>query len=306
MSMTNEQKGERRITARTGILGLLGHPVGHSLSPCLQNGLAEFMGTDQCYLAYDVEPSDLEKAVEGAHALGMSGLNVTVPHKQAVREFLLKEDEVAARIGAVNTLKRREGGWKGYNTDVSGFLRACDSDGVELKGKKIVLLGAGGAAYAVLYGILSREPKRVLIYNRSVDRAQALQDHMREHFPETDLSVAFNLQELLEKMSRAGDGWVAVQTTSLGMYPETESKAVEDPAFYELLECGVDIVFNPAETAFMKAVRAAGPDKKAYNGLKMLLFQGVRSFEIWNDVSVPDEVALELLGRMRAELDAMN
>ena len=295
---------ERKITAHTKLLGLLGHPVGHSLSPCLQNRLAELAGTDQRYLAYDVDPAGLEQAVRGAWALGVQGMNVTVPFKQAVRAFLAAEDEAAAQIGAVNTLKREEDGWHGYNTDVSGFLRACDSDGVELKGQKIVLLGAGGAAYAVLYGILSRKPSSVLIYNRSPERALTLLRHMTECYPEAPVQVAADAEELLRLMRKSGEGWTAVQTTSLGMYPETEAKAVTDPEFYSLLACGVDIIFNPSETAFMKAVRESGPEKRAVNGLKMLLFQGIRSFEIWNGVQIGEEAVPELLAMMRSELSA--
>ena len=282
------------ISAHTGLLGLLGHPVGHSRSPFIQNSLSEYFNADLRYLAYDVEPESLSDAVKGAYALKIKGLNVTVPHKQAVREFLVYEDEAAARIGAVNTLKREADGWHGYNTDMPGFLRALQSDGVDIKDKNVVVLGAGGAARAIVCGVLESKARRLVIYNRTYEKAQELAAYFSEFYPAADIFAVATVEELKETMAADGDGWIAVNTTSVGMYPDTESRLIDDPGFYRLCKTGVDIIFNPAETAFMKAVEEAGEGRRAYNGLKMLLFQGVRSFEIWNDVEVPDELAMKI------------
>lgn len=282
------------ITARTGLLGLLGHPVGHSVSPFIQNSLAEYFGHDLRYLAYDVEPENLEAAVKGAYALKVKGLNVTVPHKQAVRQFLSCEDEAAARIGAVNTLKREADGWHGFNTDLPGFLRALRSDGIVLKGRNVVVLGAGGAARAIVNAVLESEVNKLFIYNRTYERAAELAADVAGGYPDACIVAAPSLNELIAAMKAENTGFVAVNTTSVGMYPNVDAKLIEDEEFYKLCDTAVDIIFNPSKTAFMKAVEEAKEGNRAENGLKMLLFQGVRSYEIWNDVEVPDEVAMEI------------
>ena len=293
---------EREISAHTGLLGLLGHPVGHSLSPYLQNRLAEIHGLDLCYLAWDVEKDRLEDALRGAYAMGVRGMNVTVPHKQAVRAFLAAENDIAARIGAVNTLKYEADGWHGYNTDMPGFLDALAHDGVELKGRRVVVLGAGGAANAILCGVLSSAPEQVLLYNRSADKAEALLSRLAPFYPGVKAAVVRDAAELPAAMEGGADDWIAIQTTSLGMAPDVDTKLIDEPAFYCRLECGYDIVFNPRDTAFMKAVRAAGEGKRSFNGLKMLLYQGIRSFEIWTGVATGRESASELLAGMEERL----
>ena len=282
------------ISAHTGLLGLIGHPVGHSKSPLIQNRLAEHFDLDLRYLAYDVEPDSLRAAAEGAYALKIKGLNVTVPHKQAVREFVAAEDEMAARIGAVNTLKREADGWHGYNTDMPGFLRALDSDGVSLKGKNVVVLGAGGAARAIVCGILESGAGKLLIYNRTLENAVKMQEYFAGFYPEADMTCASSAEDLVTIMKACDDDWIAVNTTSVGMHPNVDDILIDDKRFYALCRTGVDIIFNPPVTSFMKAVEKAQEGNHAYNGLKMLLFQGVRSFEIWNDVEVPDEVSMEI------------
>lgn len=289
------------IDTKTKLAGLLGHPVGHSLSPLLQNSLAEHYGIKMAYLAFDVEEGKLKEAVEGAYALGAVGLNVTVPYKQEVRAFLAAEDEAAERIGAVNTLKREADGWHGYNTDMPGFLRALDYDGVEVAGKDVVLLGAGGAANAVLCALLSRSPRRLLLYNRTPEKAHKLMERILPAYPGAEAKVAETQEELLSAM-KDGEEWIAVNTTSLGMAPDTERKLIEAGTFYGKVRTGIDIIFNPAETAFLKAVRETDPENRVYNGLRMLIFQGIRSFEIWNDLTVDDKTAESILHKAEEQL----
>ncbi|MCR4641285.1 MAG: shikimate dehydrogenase [Lachnospiraceae bacterium] len=293
---------EREISAHTGLLGLLGHPVGHSLSPYLQNRLAGIHGLDLCYLAFDVEQEKIGDALRGAYALEVRGMNVTVPHKQAVREYLAAEDENAVRIGAVNTLKHEEDGWHGYNTDMPGFLDALKDDGVELKGRRVVVLGAGGAANAILCGVLSSAPERVLLYNRSTEKAEALMSRLSAFYPQVEAAVVKDAADLPEAMDGGADDWIAIQATSLGMAPNVDALLIKERDFYRRIETGYDIVFNPADTAFMKAVRASGAGKRSFNGLKMLLFQGLRSFEIWTGAVTGQEDARELLSGMAERL----
>ncbi|MBP5609192.1 MAG: shikimate dehydrogenase [Lachnospiraceae bacterium] len=287
------------INSNTTLLGLLGHPVGHSRSPFIYNSLASYFGHDLVYLCFDVEPDDLAYAVRGGLSLGVKGFNVTVPHKQDVRLFLSGEDEDAGKVGAVNTLKRTEEGWYGYNTDLYGFMRSLDSDGIKLKDKNVVVLGAGGASRAIICAVLKCGAKKLVIFNRTYEKARALADEFGAAFKDTEVTSFATEAALLAAMDNDGGGWIAVNTTSLGMYPNTGEKLISDKKFYELCDTGVDIIFNPAKTAFMEAMEAGKEGNRAYNGLKMLLYQGLRSYEIWNDVSVPDDVAEDIYKKMK-------
>ena len=169
------------VDAKTGLLGLLGNPVGHSVSPAIHACLSSHAEKNLCYLAFPVEKDLLGDAVKGAFALGAMGLNVTVPYKKDVMKHLVEIDEKAEQIGAVNTLVRMENGYKGYNTDMPGLYRALCYDGVSLLGRDVVILGAGGVANAVLCMALSYGAKQVLIVNRSIEKAETLANRFREN-----------------------------------------------------------------------------------------------------------------------------
>lgn len=289
------------INARTVLLGLLGHPVAHSVSPYLQNRLAELCGLNQRYLAFDIADEEaLEDAVWGGHAMGVKGFNVTVPYKKAVMDFLEETDPIAEKIGAVNTLKWEETGWHGYNTDMPGLLRALAYDGVEIQGKNVVMIGAGGAANAALCAALEGGAAQVLILNRTVAKAEALAEQFGRSYPFVPIRCMGMKEDFVSYMESCGEGWIALQTTSVGMHPDVNGLPVSGDDFYKLLSVGYDIIFNPEETAFMKKVKEQGGE--AYNGLRMLLFQGIRSYEIWNDVTIGDEIAEEVLRGMQEAL----
>lgn len=298
------------IDGKTKLLGLLGNPVEHSVSPALHAALASKRNDNYAYLAFRVEKEDLGAAVEGAYALGAKGLNVTVPYKKDVMRYLCEVDEKAEMIGAVNTLVRTEHGFKGYNTDMPGLYRAMRYDGVALEGKNVVVIGAGGAANAVMGMLFEAKVKNILILNRTKEKAKQLSEHFLTAYAggETTVTAASYEEDYLavmDGMTGKTDGtvdvarpdWIAVQATSLGMSPDTDAAAVEDPAFYDRIGCGYDLIFNPCETKFMKLVRAHGG--KSFNGLRMLLFQGIYAYELWNDISVPDAWAADLLQQMK-------
>ena len=162
------------IDGKTRTLGLLGDPVEHTMSPLIHNTLSEKLGLNNVYVPFHTKAENLEAAVKGAYALNILGLNVTVPHKNEVMQYLSELDEGGQAIGAVNTLVRTENGYKGYNTDMMGLLREVRSYGVELDGQDVIILGAGGAAKAVAYMCVSNGAGHVYILNRTVAKAQAL------------------------------------------------------------------------------------------------------------------------------------
>ncbi len=283
------------IDASTKLCGLIGHPVGHSLSPAIHNNLAEYMNINMAYLAYNVEDNQLEYAVKGGQALGLIGFNVTVPYKVQVMNYLKEVDDVAKKIGAVNTLVKVDGGYKGYNTDYFGFIESLKSDGVEVKDQNVILLGSGGVSNAIVAALVHLEAKNVLIINRNIEKARNLKE--RFETAKTMISIISLKDDIISFMDIVRDKydveqglfdskWICIQATSVGMHPNDDDVVIDNPEFYSRIKIGYDVIFNPENTKFMQLVKDSGG--KAYNGLKMLLYQGVKAFELWNEVEVSD------------------
>lgn len=285
-------EGALAVSGTTRVCGILADPVEHSMSPMLQNLYAERTGADLIYVPFRVEESRVEEAVRGAFALNLLGLNVTVPHKQRVMKYLDGVDETAGAVGAVNTLVRTERGYKGYNTDVPGLLRAVREAGMTVKGRKCILLGAGGAAKAAAYMLVSEGAEQIFLLNRSIEKACELADYINR-LAGRELAAPLSVSE----WRRIPKGrYLAIQSTSVGMYPKTDAAPVEERGFYDLIEEAVDVIYTPAETKFMRLVREAGG--RAVNGLNMLLYQGVLSYELWNPGVKVDDETIGLAKRM--------
>lgn len=285
------------IKGTTKVCGIIGNPVEHSISPVLQNKLAELMNINLVYVPFKVENNDAAKAVEGAYALNVFGMNVTVPHKSNVIDTLVDIDPLAQSIGAVNTLVRKEGGYKGYNTDILGLKRELEEENINLDGQNVILLGAGGAARAIAFLCVQENAHKVYILNRTIEKARQIADAVNKHFGK-EAAEALSMNEY-DKIK--GTGYVAIQTTSVGLYPAVDTAPIEDAEFYKKITAAVDIIYNPATTRFMELARAQGA--RAFNGLKMLLYQGVSAFELWNDVKVTKEQADIVYEAMKKEMD---
>lgn len=273
------------INGKTRTCGLIGNPVEHTLSPIIHNTLAEMFGHNLVYVPFSVEKGRIAEAVAGASALQILGLNVTVPYKSEVIPCLREVDSLAASIGAVNTLVSVQGGYKGYNTDMEGLYRAMTTEGIKLKGEEIILLGAGGASRAVAYLCAVKEAKQVYLLNRTFDRAKQVAEEVnRSAGREVVIPMA-----LADYDSLPDRKFLAIQGTSVGLFPHVDQVVIEDAAFYGRIHTGFDLIYTPWETRFMKLVRENGG--QAYNGLKMLLYQGVIAYELWNDVEVAEKEA---------------
>lgn len=282
-----------QIGGKTKVCGLIGNPVEHTLSPLIHNHLAGAMGENLVYVPFLVENQNVEAAVKGAYALSITGLNVTVPHKSAVIPHLKELDPLAEKIGAVNTLVRTEGGYKGYNTDMTGLLRAMKSEGIQIEGKKTLLLGAGGASRAVAFMLGTEGAKQVYLLNRTVDRAFGVAKEVNEAMGrEVIIPMSLSEYKTLPK-----EKYLCIQGTSVGLYPDSDRAVIEEPDFYELVDVAVDLIYKPADTRFMILSREAGA--KAYNGLKMLLYQGVIAYELWNHVRVDESLCMEIYEKMK-------
>ncbi|MCR4909162.1 MAG: shikimate dehydrogenase [Lachnospiraceae bacterium] len=266
----------RDIDGRTIITGLIGSPVEHTYSPLIQNTFAENLGVNAVYIPLGVKES-LPDALKGAFAFGFAGMNVTVPYKQAVIPLLSGIDPVSERIGAVNTLVKDEEGYRGYNTDSTGFIRAMDKAGIDVRGRDCIILGAGGASRAVYDALHCSGADHVYVLNRSLDRA-------RENFGQCSDVTLLSVRDY---RSLPSGQYICIQCTPVGLYPDNDRTVIEDEAFYDLIEAGFDLVYRPARTEFMKRLERQG--KKACNGLDMLLFQAAESFELFTGTKVTEE-----------------
>lgn len=287
----------QQIDGRTRLCGLIGNPVEHTMSPVIHNTLAQKEGRNLVYVPFHVGQGQVRKAVEGAYALNVLGLNVTVPYKEEVIGCLKDIDTMAGQIGAVNTLVRTESGYKGYNTDMMGLYRAMCSEDIRLEGEEIILLGAGGAARAVAFLCASKKAARVYLLNRTLGKAEQIAAEVNKAFGEGCV-VPLRMEE--HGKIPQDRKYLAIQATSVGLYPNIEDVVIADPDFYGKVHTGYDLVYRPAETKFMSLVREKGG--RAFHGLKMLLYQGVIAYELWNGIAVAKEDALAVYGRMKEEM----
>lgn len=281
------------INGKTRTCGLIGNPVEHTLSPMIHNTLAERFGHNLVYVPFPVEAGRVAEAVTGASALQLLGLNVTVPYKGEVIPFLREVDALAASIGAVNTLVAVQGGFKGYNTDMEGLYRALEAEDIRIADEEIILLGAGGAARAVAYLCAVKGARCVYLLNRTLDKAEMVAEEVNGSM-DRQVIVPMALSDVDRLPDRR---FLAIQGTSVGLAPHVEDAVIEDKRFYERIHTGFDLIYSPWETRFMKLVKAHGG--RAYNGLKMLLYQGIIAYELWNGVKVSEEEASVVYGKLK-------
>ena len=280
--------GKRLISGTTRVCGIIGDPIGHSMSPAIHNAAFEKMGIDYLYVPFRVKKEALGKAIQGMRALNIRGLNVTIPHKVAVIPFLDELDPLAERIGAVNTIVNDDGALRGYNTDATGFLQALLERGVEPREKNIVILGAGGASRAISF-VLAERGAHLVILNRllELDWAEELASRISQIFTKEVEALELNEENLAKVLEKAD---IVVNATSVGMSPNID----ETPIPAKLLKPGLivsDIVYNPIKTRLLREAEAAGA--KTIGGFDMLVWQGVLAFELWTGMKAPVKVMKE-------------
>ncbi len=271
------------VSGKTKVYGVIGDPIEHSLSPAMQNAAFEASKLDCVFLAFKVKSEDGGKAVGGMRALGIQGLNVTMPHKNTVISFLDEVDQNAKLLNAINTIKNDGGRLYGLNTDGVGALNALRGNGVEPKGKKVTLLGAGGAARAIAFA-LAAEVDELSIVNRTLQSAADLANLLRQKF--NSKVVAYTLSSLAIKANLA-DSDLLINASSVGMKPNFNQTPVPRRWLKKDLVV-MDIVYSPVETKLAKDAKASGA--KVVSGVEMLVFQGAASFEFWTGCKAPIEV----------------
>ncbi|GAB6138841.1 shikimate dehydrogenase [Halanaerobaculum tunisiense] len=285
-----EQLAETKL-ANTEITGLLGDPVEHSLSPVMHNRAFQELGLNNLYLPWAVKEDKLAQAVAGIRGLDIKGANLTIPHKQQVLPHLDELSEEARLIGAVNTIENQAGKLIGHNTDGRGYLRSLQEEAdFNPAAKKVLVVGAGGAARAVAFQLALAGVSELYIANRTVKKAKALIEEINKQLEVTGKAISLSKERLAEKMERLD---LVVDTTPVGMYPQTEVEPVipADLLHSDLLVS--DLVYNPQETVLLQVAKKKGA--ATLSGLGMLLYQGVIAFEIWTGKKAPVKVMREAL-----------
>ncbi len=285
-----------KINGDTDIYGLIGNPVSHTLSPVIHNSLAQEKGHNLVYIPFLVPQGALKEAIKGAYSLQVKGLNVTVPFKEKVMEYLEDIDELAGEIHAVNTLVRGESGFKGYNTDISGLKRAMKKDDIPIKGETVCLLGAGGAAKAAAALCAKEGAAKIYILNRTIEKAQEIEKMVKDTYGFANISSL----HMEEHQSIKEEGLLAIQCTSVGLHPKEGKAVIEEEEFYKKIAVGLDLIYKPETTGFMKKITARG--NRAYNGLKMLVYQGIIAYELWTETEIHEKTADLIYEKCKAEL----
>jgi len=285
-----------RIQGTTRLYGIIGWPVKHSLSPLFQSRFLTGSGVDAVYVPFGVRPEMLQQAMEGLWALNVEGFNVTVPHKEAVLEYVLADADVAM-IGAANTVRRGPNGWEATNTDHKGLRSVLDGLEIGLGGAHALLIGAGGTARAVLHALVDCGLERLYLANRNPERQRRLADAARAAYADLPLEAIDWSQEAISEAAKRS--LLAINVTSIGLSPE-------DVFPFDIPGEGyaVDVVYQPSgETAFLRAC----PGRVGVDGLPMLIAQGAESFAWWHQGMMPDRLDTlqwmeSRLGRRPAEL----
>lgn len=296
----NLKSKEKRCQDKTfKLYGIFGYPLSHTLSPAMHEAAFRKLGIDARYIVLESTPADFKKLMRRASELSLSGFNVTVPYKEMVMEDLDGIRPEARAIGAVNTVFKQGKRWVGTNTDMEGFLRAImEEGGFRPSGKKAVILGAGGAARAVVYGLSRGGIREVLIADCFPQKARKIAGDMKKLFRRvTYRAVLAGIPEVKEALQKAD---IIINATPIGLGPQDPELVPEEwiPRAGAKKIFFMDLIYNPAVTPFLKIARKKG--HRTLNGLGMLLYQGARALELWTGRKAPVSVM------RRALLNALN
>ena len=279
-----------RINSETRLYVLIGDPVEHSFSPLMHNAAFQFCGINSVYLTLQVKSDGLGDAIKGIKSMGIPGLNVTIPHKVSIMKYLDEIDSNAKNIGAVNTVINKDGRLIGYNTDGAGALAALKMGKGDPSGKKVVLLGAGGAARAISFSI-APFASRLVVLNRTRSKATSLVKAIKKRLNIDIVGEELTINTLSRELANTE---LLINTTSVGMFPKIEETLVDRHLIKPNMVV-FDIIYNPPETRLLREATASGA--KALNGINMLVNQGALSFKLWIKLEPPIDVMLRAINR---------
>lgn len=281
---------EQRIKGSTGLLALIGSPVGHSGSPAMYNFSFRYHNLDYAYMAFDIKEDQVPQALDAIRLFKMRGFNVTMPCKNAVAKYVDELSPAARIIGACNTVVNEDGKLIGHMTDGSGFVRNLREHGVEVKDQRIVVLGAGGAATAIQVECALEGAKSISIFNGNdpfLERAKGTAEKLKQEVPECEVKVTcFDDQDALKADIANAD--ILINATSVGMKPNEDGTLITDTSVFRPDLVVADTVYNPLETRMMREAKEAGCEK-VIGGEGMLLWQGAVSYKLYTGLDMPTD-----------------
>lgn len=284
-----------RITGHTELLTLMAYPIRHSKSPAMHNEAAAYLGLDYAYLCFDVDQSNLKEAIAAMRALKVRGGNLSMPNKIAAMQYLDRISPEAQMCGAVNTIVNDDGVLTGYITDGIGYMRSLKDAGIDVIGKKITVVGAGGAGKAIEVQAALDGVKEMSIFNRRDEFHQRGIDTAAMLNEQTGCKVSFyDLEDLDRLKAEIADSCLLANATCVGMNPLEGRTYIPDPGFLRPDLVVTDAIYAPEETALLKMAREAGC--RTLNGQGMMLFQGAASFKLWTGMDMPIPHMKEMLG----------
>ncbi|MBN9646472.1 shikimate dehydrogenase [Terrisporobacter glycolicus] len=286
---------EKRITGHTELIGLMAYPIRHSSSPAMHNEAFRKLGYDYAYLAFEVDNDSLGDAVKGLRALKLRGCNVSMPNKTVIHKYLDEISPAAQLCGAVNTVVNENGKLIGHITDGIGFMQSLKEKNIDAIGKKITIVGAGGAATAIEIQAALDGVKEISIFNikdKFWDNAQETVNKINENT--SCKATLYDLQDLDELKAEIEDSFIFVNATGMGMKPLEGKTYIPDKSFFRPELIVADVVYSPRETEMLKMAKEVGC--KTMNGLGMMLFQGSAAFELWTGEPMPIDHMKEFLG----------
>lgn len=280
----------KEITGHTKLFGVLGSPISHSISPQMHNEAFRQLDMDCVYVAFEVGVDGMKSAVEGLRTLNVRGYNVTMPNKNIMATLCDKLSPAAEIIGAVNTVVNDNGILTGYTTDGTGYMRAVEDAGHHIIGKKMTLLGAGGASTSIFVQAALDGLSEISIFSRSTskfnERARTIIEKLKSY---TDCKVnLYDLEDKARLRQEISESAILTNGTSVGMAPELDASLINDSDIFRKNLIVSDIIYNPRETKLMKLAKLAGCP--TFNGLYMLLYQGAEAFKIWTGQDMPIDV----------------
>lgn len=283
-----------RITGHTELIGLMAYPIRHSSSPAMHNEAFAYLGLDYAYLAFEVDQNTLEDAIKGLRALKMVGSNVSMPNKTIVGQYLDKLSPAAELCGAVNTIVNDNGVLTGHITDGIGYMKSLKDNNIDIIGKKITIVGSGGAATAIEVQAALDGVAEISIFNIKDKFWDNAQETVRKITEKTSCKVTLNdLADLDKLKAEIADSYLFTNATGMGMKPLEGQTYIPDKTFFRPDLIVTDVVYSPRETAMLKMAKEAGC--KTMNGMGMMLFQGAAAFEMWTGKEMPIEHMKEVL-----------
>lgn len=284
-----------RITGHTELIGLIATPIRHSSSPRMHNEAFAKLGLDYAYLAFEVGNEELEDTIKGFRAMKVRGSNVSMPNKTVVHKYLDKLSDAAEMCGAVNTIVNDNGVLTGHITDGIGYMSGLKDAGIDIIGKKMTIVGAGGAATAIQVQAALDGVKEISIFNRKDEFYERAQKTVKDINEKTNCKATlYDLEDLDKLKEEIASSYIFTNATGMGMKPLEGQTYIPDKSFLREDLIVTDVVYAPAETALLKMAKEVGC--KTLNGFPMMLFQGAAAFKLWTNQDMPIEHVKEVMG----------